>query len=302
MEQANAMCRRTYGMVKDSIRNTGVLIYHPVESFWLHYIPDQGFTHGFHMGPLIQGEQAARIDRQEQVLLNELQEHNRDFTVFPSDAADQFMVEKGRLVNKNTNQNYTAFVLPMCQVLPLKSARLLEEFAAQGGYIAVMETVPEYSMMEEQDGELKKIIKNIMDAPNTSFFESMDTKALLTWLLKAAPQDLRIVEGLDCLKKNFLHYPDWVIDPYIHTGEDMSGISWTAFADQGTKYYFVNYTDEVQEITVQVCSRTHPEIWDTFTGAIEPAVVMEEKEDGSKKQYQLHMRLPKDYGVFLITG
>ncbi len=302
MGQANAMCRRTYGMIKDSVRKTEVLIYHPVESFWLHYIPDQGFTHGFHMGPLIQGEQAAHIDRQEQILLNELQEHNRDFTVFPSDATDQFKVENGRLVNKNTNQQYAAFVLPMCQVLPLESARMLEEFAAQGGYIAVMETVPEYSMMEAQDGELKEIMKRIMDAPNTSFFEDMDTKALLMWLLEAVPQGMRIVEGTDGLKKNLLHYPDWVIDPYIHTGEDMSGVSWTAFEDQGTKYYFVNYTDEVQEITVQVCSGIHPEIWDTYTGAIGPAQVVEEKRDGNGTQYQIRMRLPKDYGVFLVTG
>lgn len=104
------------------------------------------------MGPLIQGEQAAHIDRQEQILLNELQEHNRDFTVLPSDATDQFKVENGRLVNKNTNQQYAAFVLPMCQVLPLESARMLEEFAAQGGYIAVMETVPEYSMWKPRMG------------------------------------------------------------------------------------------------------------------------------------------------------
>lgn len=130
----------------------------------------------------------------------------------------------------------------------------------------------------------------------------MDTKALLMWLLEAVPQGMRIVEGTDGLKKNLLHYPDWVIDPYIHTGEDMSGVLWTAFEDQGTKYYFVNYTDEVQEITVQVCSGIHPEIWDTYTGAIEPAQVVEEKRDGNGTQYQIRMRLPKDYGVFLVTG
>ena len=66
--------------------------------------------------------------------------------------------------------------------------------------------------------------------------------------------------------------------------------------------YFVNYTDEVQEITVQVCSGIHPEIWDTYTGAIEPAQVVEEKRDGKGTQYQIRMRLPKDYGVFLVTG
>lgn len=300
MEQANAMCRRIYGMVKECVRKTDLLIYHPVESYWLHYIPDQGFTHGFHMGPLIQGERAAWIDRQEQVLLNGLQEHNRDFTVFPSDATDQFTVENGSLVNKNTKQQYRAFVLPMCEVLPLESAYMLEEFAAQGGHIAVMETVPGYSMRREQDRELKAVMARIMEAPNTVFIESMDTQALLVWLLRAAPQELRIVEGVDCLKKKFLHYPDWVIDPYIHTGEDMSGVSWTAFEGHGTKYYFVNYTDGMQEITVQVYSRTQPEIWDTFTGGIEPADIVEKGTDETGEWCRIRMRLPADYGVFLV--
>lgn len=302
MEQANAMCRRTYGMIKDCLRKTELLIYHPVESFWLHYIPDQGFTHGFHMGPLIQGERAARINRQEQVLLNELQECNRDFTVFPSDAADQFRIENGRLININTNQQYDAFVLPMCEVLPLESAKMLEKFAAQGGHIAVLETIPEYSMRKAQDSELKAVMTRIMEAPNTRFYEEVDSKTLLMWLSETVPQSLQIVEGMNGIKKNFTHYPDWIADPYIHTGEDMSGISWTAFEGDGTKYYFVNYTDEVQDITVEVYSETRPGIWDTFTGSMEPAEVVKEKTGELGKQFQVHMRLPKDYGVFLVTS
>lgn len=278
MEQANAMCRRIYGMVKDSSRKTDLLIYHPVESFWLHYIPDQNFTHGFHMGPLIQGERAAHIDRQEQILLNELQEHNRDFTVFPSDATDQFTARNGKLINKNTNQQYSAFVLPMCQVLPLESARLLEQFALQGGHIAIMETIPEYGMKKEEDQELKAVISRILNAPNTRFYDDTDTGKLLAWLSEVSPQSIQIIEGANQLKKNLLHYPDWVIDPYIHTGEDMTGISWTEFKGDKTKYYFVNYTDTPQDITVQLNSTTPPELWDTLTGQIQPAHILESTE------------------------
>ncbi|MDO5425502.1 MAG: hypothetical protein Q4F41_17460 [Eubacteriales bacterium] len=239
------------------------------------------------------------MDRQEQVLLNGLQEENRDFTVFPSDAADQFRAQDGKLVNASAGQEYRAFVLPMCEALPIETARLLEAYVRQGGNLAILEKVPRYAMKREQDGELKELMERILAYPQTVFFETVDTRQVLEWLEAVCPRELRILEGIRTCKKNFAHYPDWVIDPYIHTGEDLDGISWTVFEGERTNYYFVNYTDREQEIVAEVPSGMRPEIWDSLTGEIREADVLEK---GAGAVYRVRMRLPKGYGIFLVTS
>lgn len=298
MDQANAMCRRLYGITHESMRKTDVLIYHPIETFWMHYIPDQQFTHGFHLGPVIKSERAAEIDRKEQILLNTLQEKNRDFTVFASDATDQFYVEDGKLVNKNTKQSYETFILPMCEVIPEATVKMLAEFAKQGGKLLVMENIPEFATNREKDQKVKDIFEQITKLENVTEVSSADAEKAIEWLEENCPQDIHIIEGIKGCNKTALHYPEWVIDPYIHTGEDMTGISWTRFEGEQTAYYFVNYTKEAQEITVEVKSEKKPEIWDTLTGEIKEAQSVKVQDD----IYQVKMNLNENYGVFLMTG
>ena len=301
MEQANAMCRRLYGITHESMRKTDVLIYHPIETFWMHYIPDQQFTHGFHLGPIIKSERAAEIDRKEQILLNSLQEKNRDFTVFDADATDQFEVKDGRLVNKNTRQTYRAFILPMCEIIPEETAELLAEFALQGGKLLIMETVPELATGLGRDEKVKELFAGMRKQESVSFMPSADAKMASDWLEKHCPQNIYITAGENKCRKTFLHYPEWVIDPYIHTGEDVTGITWTQFEqDHTVAYYFVNYTNEVQEITVEVESSLPPEIWDTLTGEI--TEVQSEKVQGTENIYRVKMSLNQNYGIFLMTG
>ncbi len=305
MEQANAMCRRLYGMTQEYARKTDLLIYHPVETFWLHYLADQQFTHGFHMGPLVADETAKNLDRDEQILLNRMQEENRDFTVFPGDAVDQFTVQDGALVHRTTGQTYHTFVLPMCEVLPLAAAELLDQFARSGGKLAIVKDIPKYSTRHEEDDRLKEIFRQITALPSVIVFDTFDCDALLSWLDTACPQAMKITSGIaDCKKtffgKPFLHYPEWVIDPYIHTGEDMHGISWNTFGnEEKTCIYLINYTDQPQNITVTVSATEIPEIWDTWTGAIEKAEILH--YDKAQGIYELALQLPKSYGVFLVT-
>ena len=42
MPEANRMTRRMYGMLTGGRQETDVLVYHPQEAFWLHYIGQQG--------------------------------------------------------------------------------------------------------------------------------------------------------------------------------------------------------------------------------------------------------------------
>ena len=81
----------------------------------------------------------------------------------------------------------------------------------------------------------------------------------------------------------------------------MTGITWTQFEqDHTVAYYFVNYTNEVQEITVEVESSLPPEIWDTLTGEI--MEVQSEKVQGTEHIYRVKMSLNQNYGIFLMTG
>lgn len=302
MDQANRMCRRIYGMTEDCRRKTDVLIYHPTESYWMHYIADQGFRHGYHMGPVIEDERAAAIDREEQCLLHKLQEKNRDFTMVPSDAAELFDVKDKMLVNRITGQSYQAFILPMCEVLPQEMARLLETFAGRGGRIAVVESVPAYGGNRKEDETVKRCVNHIMESSQTEFFEAMDGDQICKWLDQACPRTLKIVAGPAECRKNIRHYPDWISDPYIHTGEDMDGISWCLFEGNERKYYFINYTKEIQNLVVDVKAGKHPEIWDPFTGRIEPADVVSEAESEWGHGFRINMELPQGYGIFLVTS
>lgn len=63
--------------------------------------------------------------------------------MFSSDAMDQFMVEKGVLINKNNGCRYRAFVLPFCEVLPVKILRMLREFVKTGGNLFFLGMPPE---------------------------------------------------------------------------------------------------------------------------------------------------------------
>ena len=202
-------------------------------------------------------------------------------------------------MNKETGQSYGAFVLPMCEVLPLEVAELLQEFVSQGGSLAVMETVPSYSMKRDDDARLQEIMETVMKASVTSFYEGVSPEWLLAWLQEVSPQPLRIVKGVGDCKKSFSHYPEWIIDPYIHTGEDMCGVTWTKFQGEETSYYFVNYTDEVQEIEAEVVSGMKPEIWDPLTGEITPAEVVD--VNTREGWLRVRMSLPKSYGIFLVT-
>ena len=118
MPAANQLTRRYYGMLSDAVLEAETLIYHPVETYWLHYLADQNFTHGYYHGPLIADERAAELDKNQQLLLTALQMKNIDYTVFPSDAVKNFVCENGKLKNILTGQEYSLFILPMCQVIP----------------------------------------------------------------------------------------------------------------------------------------------------------------------------------------
>lgn len=326
MPQANAMTRRMYGMLTGGTAEAQTLIYHPIESFWLHYLGDQGFTHGYHMGPIISDSRAAQIDRREQLLLSGLQERNIDYSILPSDAIDNFKVVGKKLVNRLTGQTYEALVLPMCEVLPLKAALLVDAFVRQGGAVCFMEDYPHLAMKPSEDDQVCEIAKAIRQHENVHFIEdASDVVSLAAWIGRVAPAPVRVISGTWGCKNNHPCYPDYLIDPYMHTGEDLDGVSCTTYLKAGRReYFFVNYTDKPQPLTVEVPSNNIPEVWDSFTGEIFAAEVVAVEnvsehpgaaEDngmmagaefgrslvGDSRLYTVKLILPSHYGTFLVT-
>ena len=306
MPLANAMTRRMYGMLTGGVSEAETLVYHPIESFWLHYIADQGFTHGYHMGPIIGDARAMEIDHKEQLLLSGLQEKNAAYSILPSDAIDNFTVKGRHMINRLTGQVYTAVVLPMCEVLPLKAALLFDAFARQGGQLCLMENYPALAMKKAEDAQVRNIFENMKLLDNVHFIEdAADVDHLETWLTTAAPAPIHVVSGRYGCKNNHPSYPDYIIDPYMHTGEDLDGVGCTRYLKDGHReYFFVNYTSVPQKLSVRVPSLSAPEVWDCFTGEIYAAEILEDG-DGRRAsdltEYTVSLTLPPHYGTFLVT-
>lgn len=299
MSEANALTRRYYGMLTGGYQEIDTLIYHPVETYWLHYLADQRFTHAYYRGPLVADERAAEIDEKEQYLLTGLQMKNLDYTVFPSDAVTNFRCENGKLINTLTGQTYTSFVLPMCEVLPLPVAKLLEQFAAQGGKLLILDCLPKYAMNREEDSTVKELFAALLADGKADFIEAADdVDAISAWLRNNNPQPFAVTSGLAENESTYRYYPAWVIDPYMHDGEDITGIYHCRYVEGAQRRFFlVNYTTKPQTLTVKVSSACPPEIWDPLTGQITPAKVLEQ----NGLEYHVEFTLQPNYGTFLVT-
>lgn len=189
MPEANGMTRRMYMLLTGGRPEKEVLIYHPQESFWLHFLSRQGYQTMYQRGPLVLDERAAEIDQKEQLLLTGLQEQNIDFTVVPGDAVRLFKTEGGKLINTRTGAVYTTFVLPMGEVVPLTLARLLDQFAREGGNLCLMDTMPRYGMSKAEDKEVETIFENLKNSGCLAFVnDGADADTLGVWLQAVAPR------------------------------------------------------------------------------------------------------------------
>jgi len=309
MPEANAMTRRLYGMLSGGYRESKLLIYHPIESYWMHYLPDTGFNHGYSKGPIIQDKQAARIDHAEQMLLCGLQEQNIDFTVFPKEAVKNFQIIDGRIKNRNNGCKYEAVVLPMCEILPWNVVKLAEEFVAAGGKLVIMESLPCLCLEREHDAEVASIFKSMQAEGKLIYIHyADDLNSFINWYRSNIIDSISIVDGIARNTNNHKSYPEWLTDPYMHDGEELDGISYMIYRKYATReYYFINYTKAVQQLTAWVEAKELPELWDSLTGEItnvERLGSQGSNECGANtdmKKYMVRFTLPVGYGIFLMT-
>lgn len=297
--EGNDMIRRLHYAMTDGVNEADILVYFPIESFWLHYLPDQNFTHGFFHGAFLEDDKAVQIDRDTQLLLNGLLSENLDFDLLHRDAVENFDVEGAQIVNRASGQRFSSLVLPMCEVLPVEAARLCERFAKAGGKIIAVGAMPRLALDPSDDGEVQSIMTELEKNGSIHQFEADQTEDLYRNLRENVPGPVRIVKGCAGTVNNHPCYPPYLIDPYMHGGEDLTGVMFTRYVKDGKRNtLFMNYGSSPETIEAEiVTSGNTPEIWDTFTGEIREAEVVE--KGGTR--CRIRLELPCNYGIIVVS-
>ncbi len=298
--EGNDMIRRLNYAMTGGINEAEILVYFPLESFWFHYLPDQEFTHGFFHGAFLRDEKAIEIDRETQLMLNGLLSENLDFDLIHRDAVENFDIEGGQIVNRRSGQRFSILILPMCGILPVEAARLCEKFVQSGGKIVVLGERPRLALDRRDDGEQTEIMDRLRASGRVEMFEAGQKEELYRYLKDTVPYPVRITEGCAKTENNHPAYPPYLIDPYMHGGENLTGVMFTRYIKDGKRNsLFMNYGDSRETIEVFIESRgTAPEIWDTFTGEIRSAEVVRKEEKG----YLIRLNLPCHHGIIVVSS
>lgn len=297
MKEGNAMVRRLHYALTGGRNEMDILVYHPIESMWLNYEPDLNYTHGFAEGGFLKNEQAVKIDREMQFLMNGLMSENLDYELLHKDACENFKAADGKIINCKTGQEFSVLILPVCRVLPIEAAGLCLAFARQGGKLIALDEIPVYAMPREKDTELADIFRKIKETGNLSVLPAGEKEQLYESLRAIIPAPVEIVGGTNKTVNNHPCYPEYMIDPYLHGGENISGVQFTRYVKDGKRNtLFVNYSEAEETIIVKQEAQEIPEVWDTFTGEVRKAKVIE--HDG--RYFTVELTLPCNYGVFLV--
>lgn len=298
MKEGNAMIRRLHYALTGGVSEMDILLYHPIESFWLQYQPDINYTHGFAEGAYLKNDQAVKIDHEMQLLMNGLLSENLDFELLHKDAVENFGVRNGKIENRLNGQRFSVLVLPMCRVLPVEAARLCKEFAESGGQIIAVDEIPSISMAEETDEELNVIFEEIRGMNALTIYSVTDQEQIFQAVRERIPHPVRIIGGTGKTSNNHPSYPPYMIDPYMHGGEDLTGVQFTRYQKDGARHIlFVNYNSAPEVIQAELETAKVPEVWDTLTGEVKAAKVI--KQGGNSCIIEL--LLPCNYGIIVTA-
>ena len=294
----NDMIRRLHYALTGGIYEADVLVYLPTESLQLHYLPDTNFTHAFFKGAFLKDDKAVRIDRNIQLLLNGLLSENIDFDILHRDAVENFTVKSGKIVNTKSGQIFSTLILPMCEVLPLSAAKLAEEFVKEGGKIIFADEVPSLGISRSEDAMVEEIMDRMCKDDKCTIISSDDVSDICGEVKKYIPHPVEIVSGTRGLTNEHPAYPPYLIDPYLHTGENMTGVGFTRYIKDGERRILVmNYGNAPDEIELYVEGGSLPMIWDTLSGEIIEAEVVQKKQNGAI----ISLTLPCNHGLIITS-
>ncbi len=295
--EGNSMIRRLQYAMSGGVYEADILAYMPTESLQLHYLPDQNFTHAFAYGAFLNDEKAVYIDREIQLIFNTLLSSNLDFDLIHRDAVENFEVRGGKIVNSLSRQVFSVLLLPVCEVLPLSMARLAEEFAAEGGRVIAVDELPAMGVSPDEDTEVGRIMEKLRSEGAVEVLSASDKESIISRLNALVPHPVEIVSGTNGTKNEHPSYPPYLIDPYMHTGEDMTGVQFTRYLKDDERRILVSnygYEYETIEIYAEGCGHT---VWDTLTGEIREADIVRKTENGAV----IRLELPVCHGIIVTT-
>jgi len=289
------MANRMMEMLSGGRHEADILVYCPMETFWAYFEPDLKEKTGFwENGPWIKDETAKFIDKQFQLLCNKLIDKNLDFDILNADAAENFYVENGKIINKLTGESFSVLILPMVEILPYGAAKLIDEFLKNGGVVL------------NYKSNIKHIVgKNGEHMMNPDFFklslsETLEMRKIsdiIDYCIKNINLPFEIISGVDEVSHSHSSYPARLIDPYIHDGERLFGIGVTRYTKDGKRIFnFTNYNMKDEDLTISVKSISLPEIFIPETGEILP--VKKFKVNGNN--YVFSFVLPKNRTYFIV--
>lgn len=296
--EGNDMIRRLSYAMTDGVNEADILVYFPLESFWLHYIPNQDHTHGFFHGPFLEDKRAQYIDREVQLMLNGLLSENMDFDILHKDALENFEVKGSRIENRLSGQKFSVLLVPECEVLPVEAARLFRDYANAGGAVIMTGCRPRMALKPSDDGEVAEIMHELEASGNVFFLSGKNRDEVYELLNRYIPHPIQIAKGKNGTVNNHPAYPPYLIDPYMHGGEDIDGVMFTRYLKDGRRNtLFMNYGSRPEVIEAVIETDETPEVWNTFTGEISSAEVLEKGEG----KYRIRLELPCNYGIFVVN-
>lgn len=296
--EGNDMIRRLSYAMTDGVNEADILVYFPLESFWLHYIPNQDHTHGFFHGPFLEDKRAEYIDREVQLMLNGLLSENMDFDILHKDALENFEVKGSRIENRLSGQKFSVLLVPECEVLPVEAARLFRDYANAGGTVVMTGCRPRMALRPSDGGEVAEIMQELEKSGNVFFLDGKNREEVYKLLNRYIPHPVRITKGKNGTVNNHPAYPPYLIDPYMHGKEDIDGVMFTRYLKDGRRNtLFMNYGSRPEVIEAVVETDEAPEVWNTFTGEISHAEVLEKAEGN----YRIRLELPCNYGIFVVN-
>lgn len=298
MEQGNAMVRRLHYAFTNGMPENDILVYYPIETFWMEYIGNQFYKHGYEKGPLVTGEKAKELDENIQVLLQKLSCENLDFELLHNDAVDNFTVNTDKIQNQKNQQSFQVLLFPWVKIISIRTMRLVVDFIKNGGKLVVLGELPVYVMEKENQKEFDSLRSELEDSHNVVFFSEKQENAVLEYLQETVKQPIKLMSGMENNHKSYTLYTNGLIDPYVHTGEDICGVRFVRYIKDGKRNtFFVNYDAEPKAITVELEAEKDISIWNPFTGEIkEPNVLF-----SNEHTQRIFMILPCNYGIIMVS-
>lgn len=302
MQEGNNMIRRLHYALTDGIPENDLLLYVPVESFWMDYIGNEFYKHGYNEGPKVAGKEAEKIDLNLQLLMNELICENLDYDLLHRDAVSNFEVKETFIYNKLNGQRFSVLVLPMCRMISLEALKLACHFAGNGGRVLVLDRFPEYVLESGQEQVCRQLVSELKECPGTEFLPVQNREEICRRLSELLEQPVKLISGGENNHNYHPCYENGLIDPYLHTGEDISGVRFIRYLkNEKRNIFLMNYDSAPKEVALQVETQKELELWDTFTGAItEPEYISVVKKINTEKTIkQIKIHLPCNYGVIV---